>query len=93
VMATTRVRAVCVPEPTASSFLTAPQASPGEESAKSGGRTLKVASLFSGCGALDLGLQQAGHEVRGLPASASTAPSLPLLLITPVWCRSSCRLR
>ena len=28
-----------------------------------GGRGLKVASLFTGSGALDLGLEQAGHEI------------------------------
>jgi site-specific DNA-cytosine methylase len=33
------------------------------ESERPPGRSMKVASLFSGCGALDLGLQQAGHDI------------------------------
>ncbi len=41
-----------------SAFSVAPPPSHAE------GRGLKVASLFSGCGGLDLGLVQAGHEAR-----------------------------
>ncbi len=50
---------------------------------------LKVASLFSGCGGLDLGLKQAGHEVRRRLHSTGQHAALFALSRRAAACRTA----